>query len=207
MSGYLTESGLSCFERKQIPVFPFKFRVILTVVQYASVFKQRKPLMKETKHGCMYFALPDKPFHFDITVFIDVERNPGPRFEILGKKDVNSQALESRSTCFVALDLPVKIKYSRTVLFGFKNSNQCVCRGRGTGGQWGNVPPPLFLKVKKVPFFWAKVPQLQNEKKYLLNKRPLLLERKCLFCSSKDSIKAISDVIETPYFQKFSFGS
>jgi hypothetical protein len=62
-------------------------------------------------------------------------------------------------------------------------------------------------KVKKVPFFCAKVPQLQNEKKYFLNKRPLLLERKCLFCSSKDSIKAISDVIETPYFQKFSFGS
>ncbi|CAB4003012.1 Hypothetical predicted protein, partial [Paramuricea clavata] len=53
--------------------------------------------------------------------------NPGPRLEILGKKHVNSQALESRSTCFDALDLPVKIKYSRTVLFGFKNSNQCVC--------------------------------------------------------------------------------
>jgi hypothetical protein len=30
-----------------------------------------------------------------------------------------------------------------------------------------------------------------------MNKHPLLLERKCLFCSSKDSIKAISDVIET----------
>jgi hypothetical protein len=130
MSTYLTESGLSGLERKQIPVFPFKFRVILTVVQYASVFKRRKPLMKETKHGCMCFALPDKPFHFDITVFIDVERNPGPRFEILGKKHVNSQALESRSTCFDALDLPVKIKYSRTVLFGFKNSNQCVCIDR-----------------------------------------------------------------------------
>ena len=33
--------------------------------------------------------------------------------------------------------------------------------GRGTGGA---CAPPLFLKVKKVPFFWAKVPQLQNEK-------------------------------------------
>ncbi|CAB3982841.1 Hypothetical predicted protein, partial [Paramuricea clavata] len=130
MSGYLTESGLSWLERKQIPVFPFTFRVILTVVQYASVFKQRKPLMKETKHGCMCFALLDKPFHFDMTVFIDVERNPGPRFEILGKKHVNSQALESRSTCFDALDLPVKIKYSRTVLFAFENSNQCVCIDR-----------------------------------------------------------------------------
>jgi hypothetical protein len=84
-----------------------------------------------------------------------------------------------------------------------------LSRGRGTGGggAMGACAPPLFLKVKKVPFFWAKVPQLQNEKKYFLNKLPLLLERKCLFYSSKDSIKTISDVIETPYFQKFSFGS
>jgi hypothetical protein len=29
----------------------------------------------------------------------------------------------------------------------------------------------------------------------------------CPFRSSKDSVKAISDVIEPPYFQKFSFGS
>ena len=44
------------------------------------------------------------------------------------------------------------------------------------------------------------MPHLQNEKKYFLNKRPLLLERKCPFCSSKDSIKAISDVIRD-YFR------
>jgi hypothetical protein len=65
------------------------------------------------------------------------------------------------------------------------------------------APPPLFLKVKKVPFFWAKVPQLQNEKKYFLNKPPSFAGKKV----PKDSIKAISDVVETPYFQKFSFGS
>ena len=70
-------------------------------------------------------------------------------------------------------------------------------RGRGTGGgQWG--PVPFFLGLN-APF--------KERKKYFLNKRPLFLERKCPFRSSKDSVKAISDVIETPYLKKFSFGS
>ena len=68
-------------------------------------------------------------------------------------------------------------------------------------------PPPLFLKVKKVPFFLGLNAPFKERKKYFLNKRPLFLERKCPFRSSKDSVKAISDVIETPYFKKFSFGS
>jgi hypothetical protein len=71
--------------------------------------------------------------------------------------------------------------------------------------------PPLFLKVKKVPFFLGLNAPFKERKKYFLNKRPLFLERKCPFHSSKDSVKAISDVIamviETPYFQTFSFGS
>jgi hypothetical protein len=80
-------------------------------------------------------------------------------------------------------------------------------RGHGTGGgQWGRVPP-TFLKVKKVPFFLGLNAPFKERKKYFLNKRPLFLERKCPFRSSKDSVKAISDVIETPYFQKISFGS
>jgi hypothetical protein len=81
-------------------------------------------------------------------------------------------------------------------------------RGRGTGGrQWGRVPP-TFFKVKKVPFFLGLNAPFKERKKYFLNKRPLFLERKCPFRSSKDSVKAISDVIETPYFpQTFSFGS
>jgi hypothetical protein len=41
---------------------------------------------------------------------------------------------------------------------------------------------PTFLKVKKCPFG--------------------RLERNCPFCSSKDSLKAIADVIGTSYFQK-----
>ena len=74
------------------------------------------------------------------------------------------------------------------------------------GGNWG-MCPPLFLKVKKVPFFLGLNAPFKERKKYFLNKRPLFLERKCPFRSSKDSVKAISDVIETAYFQKFSFGS
>jgi hypothetical protein len=50
-----------------------------------------------------------------------------------------------------------------------------VIQGPRNRGAMGACAPPLFLKVKKVPFFWAKVPQLQNEKKYFLNKRPLLI--------------------------------
>ena len=86
LCGNSTGTAWFWLHKKQIPVLPFKLRVGLTVVQYASVFKQRKPLMKETKHGCMCLALPDKPFSFDITVFVDVERNPGPRFEIFGEE-------------------------------------------------------------------------------------------------------------------------
>ena len=84
-------------------------------------------------------------------------------------------------------------------------------QGRRNRGAIGGMCPPLFLKVKKVPFFLGLNAPFKERKKYFLNKRPLFLERKCPFHSSKDSVKAISDVIamviETPYFQKFSFGS
>ena len=108
LCGYSTGSGWFWLRKKQIPVLPFKLQVGLTVVQYASVFKQRKPLMKETKHGCMY--------------------SPLPRFEILVKKDVNSRALELCSTRFDASELPEKIKYSKAFIFGLKN--KCVCNDR-----------------------------------------------------------------------------
>ena len=81
--------------------------------------------------------------------------------------------------------------------------------GPDNGGKraMGACAPPLFLKVKKVPFFLGLNAPFKERKKYFLNKRPLFLERKCPFRSSKDSVKAISDVTETPYFKKFSFGS
>ena len=84
----------------------------------------------------------------------------------------------------------------------YKTSSYTHSRGRGTGGGGGNghVPPPP--KVKKVPFFLGLNAPFKERKKYFLNKRSLFLERKCHFCSSKETVKAISDVIETPYFQK-----
>jgi hypothetical protein len=47
----------------------------------------------------------------------------------------------------------------------------------------GTCVPPLFLKVKKVPFFTGLNAPFKERKKYFLNKRPLFLERKCPFCS------------------------
>ena len=47
-----------------------------------------------------------------------------------GERKMLILKLLSRSTCFDNLDLPVKIKYSTTVLFGFKNSKQFVCIDR-----------------------------------------------------------------------------
>jgi hypothetical protein len=47
----------------------------------------------------------------------------------------------------------------------------------------GACVPPLFLKVKKVPFFLGLNAPFKERKKYLLNKRRLFLERKCLFRS------------------------
>ena len=38
---------------------------------------------------------------------------------------------------------------------------------RNRKAMWGMcppIPPPILLKVKKVPFFWPKVPHLKNEK-------------------------------------------
>jgi hypothetical protein len=74
------------------------------------------------------------------------------------------------------------------------------------GGAMGTCAPHFF-KSEKVPFFLGLNAPFKERKKYFLNKRPLFLERKCPFRSSKDPVKAISDVIETPYFKKFSFGS
>jgi hypothetical protein len=61
------------------------------------------------------------------------------------------------------------------------------------------VSLPTFCKSENVPFFWANA----ERKKYFLNERPLLLERKCRFCTRKDSAKALSDLIDS-IFSKIS---
>jgi hypothetical protein len=92
----------------------------------------------------------------------------------------------------------------------FRKRQNCSprARGRGTGGGGnGGLCPPTFFKREKSALFSGLKCPIQRTKKYFLNKRPLFLERKCPFRSSKDSVKAISDVTETPYFKNFSFGS
>jgi hypothetical protein len=55
--------------------------------------------------------------------------------------------------------------------------------GGGGGGALGAYALPLFLKVKKVPFFWAKVPHLKNEKSiYWMN---------ALFCWKESALFAV----------------
>jgi hypothetical protein len=59
-----------------------------------------------------------------------------------------------------------------------------------------------FFQVKKVPFFLGLNASFKERKKYFLNKRPLFLERKCPFRSSKDSVKANFRRYRDPIFSK-----
>ena len=60
---------------------------------------------------------------------------------------------------------------------------------------------PHFFKSEKSALFGGQSAPFTERKKYFLNERPLLLEKKCPFRSSKDSVKTISEVIETPNFR------
>jgi hypothetical protein len=55
--------------------------------------------------------------------------------------------------------------------------------------------PTTFFKSEKSALLGLNAP-FKERKKYFLNKRPLLLERKCPFRSNKVSVKAITDVVE-----------
>ena len=46
--------------------------------KYASKFKMSFAITQETKLEIICISLPHQPFEVDITVFVDVERNPGP---------------------------------------------------------------------------------------------------------------------------------
>jgi hypothetical protein len=74
-------------------------------------------------------------------------------------------------------------------------------RNRGVGRKRGMCPPPW----KKCCFSGLKCPIhfKKKEKSISWKNARLLLERKWAFCRSKDSVKAISDVIETTHVQKF----
>jgi hypothetical protein len=63
--------------------------------------------------------------------------------------------------------------------------------------------PPTFFKSEKSALFLGLNAPFKERKKYFLNKRPLFLERKCPFRSSKDSVKAISDVIDCIFSKIF----
>jgi hypothetical protein len=69
-------------------------------------------------------------------------------------------------TIYYACDVTLSVYPHRASLKNMpdQGGNRTYDHVPGGGAMGACAPPPLFLKVKKVPFFWAKVPQLQNEK-------------------------------------------
>jgi hypothetical protein len=65
----------------------------------------------------------------------------------------------------------IVIQYINDSIRGFPRSlyKYPLKPGQGQRNRGGNggMSPPLFLKVKKVPFWEAKMPHLQNEKVFL----------------------------------------
>lgn len=65
---------------------------------YASCYRIRSPISRYTKHGCVCLVLPSSVFVMDLTICLDVSRNPGPNDEDV--KTRNQQHVKSilRST-------------------------------------------------------------------------------------------------------------
>ena len=71
-----------------------------------------KLIIRSTKQGCTSLALPGKSFWMDLTVHMDVQRNPGPPFDEFssGYASLMATNLDSRSVC------SGRITYSRMEL-------------------------------------------------------------------------------------------
>ena len=83
----------------------------------ASHYQTRRPSFKATKHGAVCLVLPSRVFVMDLTVFVDISRNPGP---VLGSSCMRAKSalgsVTSRLTgtaCF---------NYSRSQLLSLKAS-------------------------------------------------------------------------------------
>ena len=70
-------------------------------------------VFKTTKHGSVSLALPDKLYWIDLTVHMDIQRNPGP---VSSEPSAQFQPLLCKS------NLPVLIKYSRTELLNLRTN-------------------------------------------------------------------------------------
>ena len=96
---------------------------------YESMYKQKFPLIRSTKHRLPCLSLPFKPFKLDITIYSDIERNPGPNTCIMTKM---FEAITPRFSMSCSTDhrLPVIFNYSRSTLLGLrKNYIQLVQPG------------------------------------------------------------------------------
>lgn len=84
--------------------------------RHASKFKISFAITQETKHGSFCLSLPHQPFEVDITVFVDVERNPGPSIAPGFNCAENVGNLDSST-----LNVWPKINYSGLDLRSLKN--------------------------------------------------------------------------------------
>jgi len=77
-----------------------------------------KPIIRSTKRGCTSLALPRKFFWMDLTVHMDVQKNPGPPFDEFscGYASIPTPILNSRSA------YSGRINYSRWELFRLKST-------------------------------------------------------------------------------------
>jgi hypothetical protein len=112
-------------------------------------------------------ALASQPSFFWAAIFVKILLYGYPIIlvAIVGRQ--TSTLILNNFICCTMLRAQNKIS-KRTYIAWFSIK---LIRGRGTGGQWRHVHTHIF-KSEKMPFGG--------------------LERKCPFCSSKDSVKAIS---------------
>ena len=94
------------------PIYYLNFAAQLKRVNCDSNSNLKFPVSKSTKHGTLTLALPSKLFWTDITIHMDIQRNPGPPLAEF-RSVVQTPATNLNS------NLPVvdRIKYSRGQLF------------------------------------------------------------------------------------------
>lgn len=91
-------------------------RIQLNRVNASSHMNISSPALKTTKHGSVTMALPDKLFWTDLTMHMDVQRNPGPVIAKNCRRPSQDSVLRNSN-------LPVIIKYSRTDLLNYSRTD------------------------------------------------------------------------------------
>ncbi|CAB4045816.1 Hypothetical predicted protein, partial [Paramuricea clavata] len=73
------------------------------------------PVYKSTKHGMVCLSLPASLFVMDLTIYVDISRNPGPSQEFIHRQSMPSFSNSPRS-CLDAHTAKQKLNYSIEML-------------------------------------------------------------------------------------------